>query len=316
MKSGRRLGTVGRLGIVLVMVIMLALMAAPGAGASGIGFDGSPGTAAPPPSLGGAPMMAFGPDPQPLFADVTTVTGPTGDITFSSALSHRRIGSGWATWSHGYTGDVYFSDGTQVVITLPEGTWQFYFYAEPNVFNVFNVTATAQDGTTSGPIAVDGRSGATYFGFFSLGTPLVSITVDVDPGAGGFAVGEFGIGTTKPSSNPRADVAVVIYGGWDGIPVDCWVGGTAQETLYTAQDAFGEAAVLWQFYPNGEAWTVSVAPSLPAGLDAQRWQYKLVRIEDKSAGTSTENPTAASVTIGGSSQYVIYFQLVDTGATP
>jgi hypothetical protein len=94
---------------------------------------------------------------------------------------------------------VYFTGGTQITITLPPGTKAFYFYAEPEQFAVFSVQATAQDGTTSGPIPVQGEAGAQYFGFYGTGAAtLASITVTTaDPS--GFAVGEFGI---NPAAGP------------------------------------------------------------------------------------------------------------------
>jgi hypothetical protein len=170
-------------------------------------FDGSPGTAAPPSTLGPYTMTAFGSDSQPTCASpgstVAGVTDPAGTIGFTPALKHDTVvvpdvSGCWATWSHGYTGDVYDTtaavDPTQATITLPSGTNAFYFYAEPNIFDLFNVTATAQDGTTSGPIQVQGNSGAQYFGFYGIGgATLVSITVTTQAEANGFAVGEFGI---------------------------------------------------------------------------------------------------------------------------
>lgn len=70
----------------------------------------------------------------------------------------------------------------------------------------------------------------------------------------------------------------------------------------------------WQFYPADAAWSVSVTPQLPAGLDAKRWQYKLLCIDTPLAGVTIEEPSAASVSITLGSQWVFYFQLVDTGA--
>jgi hypothetical protein len=163
-----------------------------------IAFDGSPGTAAPPATLGPYTMTPFGNDGR---ADgtVSGVPDPAGTIGFSPSLSHTKVGVGWQTWSHGYTGDVYFTGGTQITITLPAGTKAFYLYAEPNQFAVFSVQATAQDGTTSGPIPVQGQAGAQYFGFYGTGAAtLASITVtSADPT--GFAVGEFGI---NPAASP------------------------------------------------------------------------------------------------------------------
>ena len=170
----------------------------------GIVFDGSPGTGAPPATLGGYAMTAFGSDSQPVCPSdgsiVDGVSDPTaGVIGFSQPLSHDLVGQCWATWSHGYTSDVYdtyqtgSNDPTEVTITLPAGTEAFYLYAEPEQFALLNVQATAQDGTTSEPIAVQGESGAQYFGFYGInGATLSSITVTTaDPS--GFAVGEFGI---------------------------------------------------------------------------------------------------------------------------
>lgn len=162
------------------------------AAASGtINFDGSPGTGAPPATLGPYTMRQFTADPQS-FGTVAGVSGPTGDVTFSPALYHVRVGSGWATWSNGYAGDVYWTFGSlSATVNLPSNTSAFYLYAEPNPFAVFSITAQAQDGTTSGPISVDGLAGAQYFGFYATGTQhIASITISsgVD-----FAIGEFGI---------------------------------------------------------------------------------------------------------------------------
>ena len=173
----------------------------------GITFDGSPGTASPPSTLGPYTMTAFGPDSQQVCpnagSSVTGVTDPAGTIGFSQALRHDHAGTVgcWATWSHQYTGDVYdtiaATDRTQVTIRLPSGTNAFYFYAEPNQFQVLTITATAQDGTTSGPVAVQGNSGAQYFGFYGTGgETLSSITVTTSDTTG-FAVGEFGINTRQ-----------------------------------------------------------------------------------------------------------------------
>jgi hypothetical protein len=157
-------------------------------------FDGSAGTGAPPATLGGNSMTQFGLDPQALGSTVVSgVTDPAGTIGFAPGLSHTRVGQDWATWSNGYTGDVYYTGGNQITLTLPAGTKAFSFYAEPNQFAAFSVEATAQDGTTSGPIAVQGEAGAQNFGFYATGSQtLSSITVTTaDPT--GFAVGEFGI---------------------------------------------------------------------------------------------------------------------------
>ena len=125
-----------------------------------------------------------------------------GTVQFSPTLrQHYRVGNGWATWSHGYTGSVYFSgeasggSDPRIELSLPSNTnaYAFRVYAEPNTFGNFSVEATASDGTSSEPVRIEGRSGARYFGSPAPpGAKLTSITVTAsDPR--GFAIGEFSI---------------------------------------------------------------------------------------------------------------------------
>ncbi|MBK8406064.1 MAG: hypothetical protein IPL25_18940 [Saprospiraceae bacterium] len=134
----------------------------------GVVFNGSPGTAAPPNTLGGLQVFPFPLDPRTLGVDETFVN-PAFDcpssLLFSGPLNHRRIGAGWATWSHGYNGDVYVSNGTTITLTLPANTRAFYLYVEGNNFAPANITATANDGSSSGPVPVVGNAGARYYGF-------------------------------------------------------------------------------------------------------------------------------------------------------
>jgi hypothetical protein len=165
------------------------------AGSRLYGFDTSVGTAAPPDTLGGHPMTAFGPDPSPLMQDVTSITDPCdieGSITFSAGMNHRHIGSGWMTWSHGYTGDVYYNNLHQdVVVSLPEVTnCAIYFYIEPDPFTPeHSFTITADDGT-SATFSALGSAGAAYCGIF--GAAIQSFTIH-DNDSVGYAIGEFGI---------------------------------------------------------------------------------------------------------------------------
>ncbi|OHB75070.1 MAG: hypothetical protein A2W31_04885 [Planctomycetes bacterium RBG_16_64_10] len=161
------------------------------------------GTAAPPASLGGFAMTPFPDDLRDNGTSVTSVASPLGGtVDFSLALVLTEVGSGWATWSHGYTGDVYFDvQASSVTMTLPAQTAAFYFYAEPNLFDLFTIEAVADDGTTSGPIDVQGQAGANGYGFHgTLGTKIASIAVTVEQGSFGFAVGEFGIAIPTPSA--------------------------------------------------------------------------------------------------------------------
>jgi hypothetical protein len=160
-----------------------------------LSFDGSPGTGPPPSTLGPYTMTAFGPDSTPESQPVSGVSDPAGTIGFSSDLTHLRVPTTWATWSHGYEGDVYFTQtGSSVTMTVPSGTKAFAFYAEPNTFSSYTVEAIAQDGTSSEPIDIQGNSGARYFGFYGTGSQTVASVEITASDPAGFAVGEFQIG--------------------------------------------------------------------------------------------------------------------------
>lgn len=164
------------------------------------------GTGSPPSVLGYYTMRPFDTDTSDDGADVSSVTGPTGAITFDNPVEHLLATEDWATWSNGYTGDVYSTDyetGGQyeVTITLPPNTGAFYLYAEPDDFETFSMVASA-DGSghltdtdvTDGPTSVYGNSGAQFFGFYArCGVQLKSITVTDDGSDGDMAFGEFGI---------------------------------------------------------------------------------------------------------------------------
>lgn len=179
-----------------------AVAAATPAAASAIGFSDAPGTGAPPTTLGSYTVAPFAADSRPVGTDVSSVAAPSGSLGLAPSLEHDQVGDGWATWSNGYTGDVYSTQTDSVTLTLPASTKAFYFYAEPDQFQTFTITATNSDGTSSGAIPVAGQGGAQYFGFYSTdSSSLTSITVtSADPD--GFAVGEFGIsscGYTTPA---------------------------------------------------------------------------------------------------------------------
>jgi len=137
-------------------------------------------------------MTPFPLDPQPNFTVVPSVASPLGGLVgFSPSLEHRIVGSGWATWSHGYTGDVYWTQGaSSATLTLPALTGAFYLYAEPNPLGVYTITATAQDGTFVTQ-NVQGNAGAAGYGFYGTGGSTIA-TITVTSGID-FAVGEFGI---------------------------------------------------------------------------------------------------------------------------
>jgi hypothetical protein len=185
----------------LLVAFMVAAVLPATAGAALI-WDLTPGTGAPPSTLGGFTMIGFPDDPRDTFLTVFDVPSPMGgDVGFPAGVSHREVGDGWATWSHGYTGDVYFTNGLpSLTITLPVGTSAFYFYVEPEVFSTFTVTAIA-NGFAGTSTSVNGLGGAQYFGVYGTGgSTISSIVVSAPADANGFAVGEFGIATQEPGT--------------------------------------------------------------------------------------------------------------------
>ncbi len=179
-----------------VLVLLASVTAAPAAitGVAG-------GTDVPAATLGGYTMTAFPSDGLADYINITSLPSPLGGtLGFSTEVQTYTATDGWATWSHGYTGDIYYSNGAYTLtLTLPDNTGAFYFYAEPNPMNVYSFTATAQDGTFIMQ-DVDGNGGAAYFGFYSTdGSALTSITLT---SAVDFAVGEFGIAAAGTPAVP------------------------------------------------------------------------------------------------------------------
>jgi hypothetical protein len=176
----------------LAAVAAAALLMASTAQANIIWFSPLDPTAAAPATLGQYEMTAFGDDARPVFSLVSDVASPLGGVVgFSPDLDHREVGSGgWATWSHGYTGDVYYTGGgLSATLTLPVGTGAFYFFAEPNPFSPFTITAVV--GGTALSQVVDGSGGAKIFAVYTDDYAQIdSITIS---SSADFAVGEFGI---------------------------------------------------------------------------------------------------------------------------
>ena len=183
----------------------LADKISPAAGA--IVFSPGDGTAAPPSTLGPFTMTPFGPDDGTLDETTSGAAGPTGELQFDPSLERLQVANGWATWSNGFTGDVYWTDGGLTeTMTLPPGTKAFYFYAEPNEFEDYDVDATADSGASTGDMTVYGDAGAQYFGFYANGSDSVQSITITSPDD--FAVGEFGIATeTSEAVQPSASTS-------------------------------------------------------------------------------------------------------------
>lgn len=154
------------------------------------------GTGAPPVMLPPYTMTPFGTDSQPEYAPVTSVDSPLGGtVNFDITTIHLIVGSGWNTWSHGYTGDVYWTYyASLVTLTLPSNTVAFYFYAEPVDIATYTITASINGGMLPLSQDVYGGGGACGFAFWAHGDDRIStITITCPDDTYGFAVGEFGI---------------------------------------------------------------------------------------------------------------------------
>lgn len=140
----------------------------------------------------------------------STQTTPIGGVVgFSPNVSLTEVGVDWATWSHGYTGDVYTTGGgLSITLTMPAGTGAFYFYAEPNNFSTYNITALSGGVPVAQMTA--GNAGANYFGFYGTGGDTISsIVVTFAQGSGGGAVGEFGIARSQGAPDGGSSVALL-----------------------------------------------------------------------------------------------------------
>lgn len=126
------------------------------------------------------------PGAPPLSGDVKFTEFP-GGLAFD--MLHAQVGTDWTSWSHGYLGDIYYSNGaTTVTLEMPSGAAGFAFWTEPNPFDVYEIIATADDGETLSQ-SPDGNYGALGYGFWTTdGSTIDYITISssVD-----FAIGEF-----------------------------------------------------------------------------------------------------------------------------
>jgi len=139
-------------------------------------------------------------------ATYETVTGIDvpefgGSLDFDSAHSLRIIGSGWATWSHGYTGEVFYNNGKYFVgyDLKMNGVHAFDAYVEPNGGgDSYAITAYGSGG---GEATVEFWAywsyGAMHFGFYAPDERIVRFEID---STGDWAIGEWRVGVPAPGS--------------------------------------------------------------------------------------------------------------------
>jgi hypothetical protein len=166
------------------------------------------------------------------FTDIFDIGSSLGNLTLSTSFNRRTIGASWGTWSHGYTGEIFWSNGDLTeTITMPAGTTAFDAYVEPNPFalHTFDAVGTCSDGSTLAlQFTADGTSGASHFGFWTEGTTNTITSVQIT-GTADWAIGEWrvsgdggtggGIGTPYCTSLPNSTggAAVISAAGSDSI---------------------------------------------------------------------------------------------------
>ncbi len=127
------------------------------------------------------------------FTSVTSIPMTYSSIGVATSANVRTIGSSWGSWSHGFTGHVYFTDGSALTntLTLPEHCLGAIVYVESNSFSKFDFTYTA-DGIATPVTLTDvvGDSGAAGVAFLSDTGYLNTIKIDAETGANGFSFGE------------------------------------------------------------------------------------------------------------------------------
>ena len=179
-------------------LLALALLSgtALGAGSPTITFSSGPGTGPAPATLGPYTLTPF--TPVGSNQTVSSVTGPTGQVGVSPSMFDDAF-----PFTNGTT-NFLVSNGAvnQFTLTMPPGTGAFYLYAgwECNCGGgppptAETLTATAQEGTSSGPISVAlGHPG--YFGFYATGGAcLQTVQVNVSGSPWTLTAGAFGIAT-------------------------------------------------------------------------------------------------------------------------
>jgi len=193
-------------------LLSISFISAPSAQAAiiGVGNSGSWATGSNTLSNLGFNLVSTQNSPQPEYQDLSSLSSSLGTVSFNRNVNKRIVSSGWLYWSHGYTGEVYFTQAiadanpfSTLTINLPSGIGAFDFYAQPNLFGAFSISAAASNGSIVTQ-TIDGTGGAQYFGFYSTipSQFLTSITITADPGASGFAVGELRLANALPVPTP------------------------------------------------------------------------------------------------------------------
>ena len=207
------------------------------------------------------------------FASVTSIPMTYSSIGVASSVSVRTIGSGWASWSHGFTGHVYYSEDGALTntLTLPEHCLGAIVYVESDYYGLFDFTYTSDGIATPLTLTdVNGSGGAAGVAFLSDTGYLNTVVISTETSAGGFAFGELYLSYGEILS--FADSAEVK----DTKILDAFasiLGVDKSRLTYSVATPAGETAV----YPDAGSYDITVTID---GTDARVFPKGLRVIQD------------------------------------
>lgn len=147
---------------------------------------------------------AYGSD----FSDIASLTLDDGtSLGFGSDFNIRGIGTGWDTWSGGYTGQVLYTNRLSSISVTLSPVAAFGFFVEPNNFGVYDFVFELSDGTTQSA-SYEGDSGAGFLGFVGKDISGFSVTTTGTD----FAFGDFYTAASIASAPEPATWAMMIVG--------------------------------------------------------------------------------------------------------
>ena len=115
-------------------------------------------------------------------------------ITVSNSIDVQRlkVGSGWATWSHGNTPEILWTQGvTSITGTFNSPVSAFGLEVEPNPFATYDITLGLSGGSTLTQ-SVSGSSGAKFFGWSDGAVTSMTLS-GVDMAFGRMVIAEGGV---------------------------------------------------------------------------------------------------------------------------
>jgi hypothetical protein len=151
----------------------------------------------------------------PDYTNITSLSDGTMTLSFSSQVQTRTVPNSWGTWGSPpftesntprlLTTCIGSACGNSLTITLSQPASIFGFEAEPNVFGVYNITASFYQGATLvGTISqgVDGNSGARLFAAQTSTNPFTTVVITAESGADGFAIAQLRYSLQSPQPEP------------------------------------------------------------------------------------------------------------------